>query len=163
MGNFMKDIDTGEIGELATFRYLNTLSIIKAVQDVRNIKAYQELDVDYVAVTQKNRLILVEVKSDRLAHRTGNIAYEVYSSKNLKTKGCLEKTKAHRIFYYLIATDELYSINTKALREYVHKNFSEKDLRNMGDAALGYLIKIKDLVANRIAIKVNHKHYYISS
>lgn len=146
MGDFVKDLKIGEIGEKVVLQYLEKEKHIIQVVDVRDDKKFQVDDIDFLVYTDKHVIFPIEVKSDTMAHRTGNIAYEVYSNKHYCTKGCLEKTKAKFVYYYLTETEILYNIDVQKLRNYVHTNFSENQLRNMGDCARGYLIKIKDLL-----------------
>jgi len=155
MGNFKQDLKTGEKGEDVVVRYLYSLPDTEFILDVRYIRGYQAHDIDFVMYTKKKKVIPIEVKTDTMAHRTGNIAYEVFSNKHWKTEGCLEKTKAKFVFYYLIHTGELYYINVKRLRDHVNKNYKGKrNMVAMGDAAEGYLIKITELISNRIAKKI---------
>ena len=155
MGNFKRDLKTGERGEEIVVKYLESLDDVEFIQDVRDVKGYQIHDIDFVVYTKKSKVIPIEVKSDTMAHRTGNIAYEVFSHKRLGTKGCLEKTKAKTVYYYLICTGELYSIDVKKLRDHVHINYKDKRLIAMGDNAEGYLIKIKELLEKQIAEKIS--------
>lgn len=147
---FANDLKVGEIGEQVVVNYLQKEEHVIQIIDVRDDKKFQVDDIDYLVYTDNFIIFPIEVKTDTMAHRTGNIAYEVYSNKHYRTKGCLEKTKAKFVYYYLTETKTLYNINVQKLREYVHNNYDESQLRNMGDYALGYLIKIKELVNKNI-------------
>lgn len=152
--NFLNDLNTGEIGEEKVYEYLSLNKSVKRIEDVRKDKDYQCIDVDFVCYDENNKKCLIEVKTDRKAHNTGNIVYEIISNKYYNTVGCFEKTKADKIFYYLLNTDELYIINVKKLRIYVNKKYKNKNKeRIMGDCAIGYLIPIKDLIDNNIMNK----------
>lgn len=151
---FYADNEIGNKGENAIFNYLlNHLSTINLI-DVSKDKWFQQFDIDFLQVTN-NGINKIEVKTDRLADKTGNMIYELWSDKRTYTKGCFEKTEADYIFYYLINTNILYIFNTQELREWVfkHKNILEKV--NMGDYAIGYIIKLNDLKDIRIKIKLN--------
>lgn len=150
MNKFQKDLSTGKIGEDVIFDFLKTNKTTKTVVDVRLDKFFQELDVDFIQETYNNEVRKIEVKTDTMAHKTGNLAYEHTSNKYYNSIGCFEKTRADYIFYYLTETRETYILHTETLREYirVHKN-SLREV-SMGDNALGYLIKLKELIQNNI-------------
>lgn len=150
MGDFKLDLKTGEQGEEVVFRYLQTLDTVELVEDVRKEAMFQKHDIDFLVYTKQAVIFPIEVKSDTMAHRTGNIAYEVYSNKHYGTQGCFEKTKAKYIYYYLVATKQLYKIDVQALREYVSEYFTGKPLISMGDFAEGHLLKIRELEARSI-------------
>lgn len=152
---FYQDMKLGKKGEDVVVRYLYSLPDTDFVMDARYLRGYQAHDVDFVLFTKKKKVIPIEVKTDTMAHLTGNIAYEVFSHKDWGTEGCLEKTKAKFVFYYLVHSDELIYINVKRLREYVARNYKDKvAMKAMGDNAAGYLIKINELISNRIAKKI---------
>ena len=156
MGNFKKDLKTGELGEDVVVEYLTSLPTIAFVKDVRYEPNFQTHDIDYIVCTTKSQIIPIEVKTDTMAHRTGNIAYEVFSNKHYGTQGCLEKTKAKTVYYFLIHTKELYEIDVLKLRKHVAENYKgKKRLIAMGDNAEGYLIKIKELLEKGITKKVH--------
>lgn len=152
MGNFKEDLKFGKIGEMVTLNYLNSLDTIHHVDDVTEDELWMGLDVDFISYSIYGDIYRIEVKSDRLAHKTGNLAYEVISNRYKNTIGCFEKTVADFMFYYLSETDEMYYINIELLRNYVHNE--DYKLVNMGDYALGYLIKLNILLELKIAKKV---------
>ena len=154
MGNFKRDLKTGERGEAIVIDYLESLDSVARVEDVRDDVIFREFDVDFVIETTKGKYIPIEVKTDTQAHRTGNIAYEVHSSKTYQTKGCFEKTKAKYIYYYLVATEELFRIDVKRLRMHVERFYKGTRLISMGDDADGYLIKISELQTHKVAKKI---------
>lgn len=158
---FSNDLNTGKIGEKKVYKYLSHNKKIKHIEDVTENKEYQNMDVDFICYNEDDKKCFIEVKTDTIAHKSGNIAYEIISNKHYGTIGCFEKTKAHIIFYYLLKTDELYIIKTKKLREYVNRKYKNRGKEiYMGDYALGYLIPIKDLLELNKNIKDN-KDYEI--
>lgn len=151
MNKFQKDLNTGSIGEEVALNLLkndsNTLSVI----DVREEKLFQKLDVDFIQELIGGGFRMIEVKTDTQAHYTKNLAYEHTSNKYYNTIGCFEKTKADYILYYLTETKEMYVIHTNSLRCYIHGNKNRFREVNMGDNALGYLVKLEELTQNNIA------------
>ena len=154
MNKFQKDLTTGKIGEDVVFDFLKRDVTTKSVVDVRNDKLFQELDVDFIQETPSNEIRKIEVKTDTLAHTTGNLAYEHTSNKYYNTIGCFEKTRADYIFYYLSEVKQVYILEVERLRNYVHSNRNRFREVSMGDSALGYLIKLEELVKNKIGWRI---------
>lgn len=150
---FHKDNIVGQNGEYIIYNYLSNHSSTINLIDVSKDKWFQQFDIDFIQVT-KDEINKIEVKTDRIADRTGNMVYEIYSDKRFYTLGCFEKTEADYIFYYLINTNILYIFNTQELREWVLEHQHNLKLVDMGDFALGYIIKLKDLKDISIKIKL---------
>lgn len=150
---FNKDIQHGVIGETIVYNYLKHFDKIIDIKNVTNDKKYQDLDIDFVVKTS-NMEMTVEVKYDSMFHKTGNFPYEYYSSKTYFTIGCMEKTKASRIFLLSDVTYDCYIIRTKDLQELVNNQIITDENNNviggnlfrfvnMGDNAKGFLIPLK--------------------
>lgn len=155
MNKFQQDLRTGSIGEESVLQFLKVSKSTKNIMDVRYDKFFQELDVDFIQETHNNEFRKIEVKTDTMAHITGNLAYEHTSNKYYNTIGCFEKTKADYIFYYLTENKNLYILHTETLRSYIHTNKNRFREVNMGDNALGYLVKLEELVNNKIGWRIN--------
>ena len=150
---FHKDNIVGQNGEYIIYNYLSKHSSTINLIDVSKDKWFQQFDIDFIQVTN-NGINKIEVKTDRIADRTGNMVYEVYSDKRFYTLGCFEKTEADYIFYYLINTNILYIFDTQELREWVLEHQHNLKLVEMGDFALGYIIILNDLKDISIKIKL---------
>lgn len=151
---FQIDLERGKHGEDIILKNIPQIIVgIKEIIDVREEKLFQLLDVDFIFVTNKGKSILIEVKTDSLADKTGNIAYEYVSNKKFNTIGCFEKTKSDLILYYLENTNEMHIIKTKDLQEHIRRNKNKMCIRPMGDSALGYLIKIETLIKENVILK----------
>lgn len=150
MNKFQKDLKVGKAGEDVVLDFLKVNGSTKNVLDVREDKLFQELDIDFIQETLYSELRKIEVKTDTLAHKTGNLAYEHTSNKYYNTLGCFEKTKADYIFYYLSEIKSVYILKVSELRNYVRLNKNRLREVSMGDSALGYLIKLEDLIKNEI-------------
>lgn len=148
---FYSDNIIGQNGEYNIYNYLlshpSTINLI----DVSKDKWFQRLDIDFIQITDDG-INKIEVKTDRIADRTGNMVYELYSDKRYHTKGCFDKTEADYIFYYLINTNILYIFNTQELRQWILEHQNNLRLVEMGDFALGYIIKLNDL--KDISVKI---------
>lgn len=138
--NFADSLSMASIGEYAVWTYLNQLTSVKSLWDVREDYRFQLMDVDFLVMDAKRQVLWLEVKTDYHSQDTGNFVYEVSTSGNI---GCFEKTKADTIAYYVPYSRNLYFLNVLALRNYV-KTHELKKIR-MGDNAEGYLLDIGDL------------------
>lgn len=141
---FNSDVQVGNKGENIIYNYLINHPSTDSLIDVSKDKWFQQFDIDFLQVTNDG-INKIEVKTDKIADRTGNMVYEIYSDKRFYTLGCFEKTEADYIFYYLINTNILYIFDTQELREWVLEHQYNLKLVDMGDFALGYIIKLNDL------------------
>lgn len=148
---FSESLKEGESGEHVVWNLLQKLPKVRSIVDVRQDKAFQSQDVDFLIEDIDRQFTPIEVKTDYQAHETGNIVYELSTSGNI---GCFEKTKAKFIYYYVPVTKTVYAISVKALRYYIKRVNPEE--RKMGDSATGYLIPIKDLLEAKV-IKQTHE------
>lgn len=142
---FHKDNIVGQNGEYIIYNYLWKHKSTFKIVDVSKDKWFQQFDIDFLQITTDYNVNKIEVKTDRMADRTGNMVYEVYSDKRFYTLGCFEKTEADYIFYYLINTNILYVFNTQELREWILEHQHNLKLVDMGDYALEYIIPLNDL------------------
>ena len=118
---FNSDIQVGNKGENIIYDYLMNHPSTDSVVNVSNDTWFQQFDIDFIQVDGNGGVNKIEVKTDRLADKTGNMVYEYWSDRRTFSVGCFEKTQADYIFYYLINTKVLYIFNTQELREWVHK------------------------------------------
>ena len=151
---FHSDSEIGNKGENIIYDYLwkhkSTLKIV----DVSRDEWFQQFDIDFLQIDIQNNINKIEVKTDRLADKTGNMVYEIWSDKRTHSKGCFEKTEADYIFYFLINTRMLYIFNTKELREWVLTHIDNLKQTDMGDNAFGYVIRLSDLKDISTKIKI---------
>lgn len=160
--NFKKDMIDAVLGEEATEKYLQDVYGKDNVQDVRNFKAYQNADVDYVAYDNEARKMMnYEVKTDFQANNTGNVAYELTSNGN---PGCLGRSAADYVAYITFATEQnpnthFYMINLPEWRKLISN--SNKDSKwifrwnaPMGEGAVGHLFRIEGLLSEGVARQV---------
>lgn len=151
---FHSDNKIGNKGENAIFNFLSTYPSTTAIIDVTKDEWFQQFDIDFLWQDTEYNIFKIEVKTDTLADKTGNMVYEIWSDKRTHSKGCFEKTEADYIFYYLINSRTLYVFNTKELREWVLKHMNNLKQTDMGDNAFGYIIKLNDLKDINTKIKI---------
>lgn len=86
--------------------------------DVHNVEAdpaCRQIDVDLLWLTEK-AAYKVEIKADRLGHRTHNFFFETISNQEKGTPGCFLYTEADLFFYYFTETRQLYILPMPATR-----------------------------------------------
>ena len=142
---FDTDIQVGNKGENIIYDYLINHPSTDNVMDVSKSWWFQQFDIDFIQIDKNGSVNKIEVKTDRMADKTGNMVFEIYSDRRTCSQGCFEKTQADYILYYLINTKVLYIFDTQELREWVHKHKNELWQTCMGDFALGYIIPLNDL------------------
>ena len=85
----------------------------------------------------------IEVKSDRIAHKTGNVFVEVYS--NNKKSG-ISTTLADYWIFRIDALDSAIIVSRKRLKELVRKYYNGNFIKGGDcDTSLGVLIPIKEM------------------
>ena len=143
---FNEDLRYGETGEHIAWVQLLESPKTRQVLDVRKDPYFQEKDIDFLQLDVKNNVNKIEVKTDRQAHKTGNIAFETKSNSN---EGCLARSEADFIYYYIPEVREVIVIKLDMLKGFIiHTKPKEV---NMGDNAKGYLLNINDLIAYQVA------------
>lgn len=158
---FTGSLKRGEIGEEIFISSLAGSKAVKKVYDVRTSARHQAMDVDFIIdVNQKNILsdltgstsVAVELKTDYTTYK--NIYYERYSCYEMRTAGCMEKTKSDVLIYYYIRKKFFYVLKTASFRAWVHehsedfiKNFKPERGRNYVYHKAGLLIPTSSIDA----------------
>ena len=138
MNKFKKDLATGHKYEKKCLEYLD-------YDTVEHMKGYfKEYDL---IITKDGKKTKIEVKSDRQASITGNMAIEYECNK--KPSG-LTSTQADYWIYFVVHKDthDCYKIPTNELKDLV-KN-CRKVSGGDGYRSRMYLLKIKDCVKYKI-------------
>lgn len=103
--NFWNDLDRGKVGE----RIFCNVVADKGYEifDLSNDKTYQKKGVDF-KIRKGLKEILVDVKTDYLMHKTGNIFLEIQDGPRV---GWAKKTKADLIFYIDYNSNTVYVLD----------------------------------------------------
>lgn len=174
---FKKSLNVGELGEDIVENYLLKLPNVVRVESVKDIKKYQEDDIDFIVHFKNGKKSSIEVKCD--SYKSGNLYYETKSCAEYNTVGCLEKTKADYIFYYFLNLKILYIFKTNEFRDWVrdeikkhyinpeisrltpkkvyNKSFNQTDTYT----SLGYTIPLNYIEDRLYNTKVYKKYYNI--
>lgn len=155
---FEEDLGFGRDGEDAVYLMLLHSPKTKNVLDVTEDKTgyFYKKDIDFIQQTIDGQIIKYEVKTDSMAHKTGNIPYEIKSNNN---KGCLDRSEADIVAFYLSATKQIYFVKLSEWKCFnLRKHY--KPIK-MGDNAEGFLVPINDLIENKIAyefVRINGRY-----
>lgn len=146
--SFEDDKRFAEIGESKCLWLLHNSKKTRGVLDVRHDEYFQELDIDFLQLDINDKVNKIEVKTDRQGHNTGNFVYE---TKSHKTDGCMNRSHADFVYYYLVETDEVWVVIMPKLREWL----KSQDIKEVvfHDGAKGYLLKFVELEMNNIAVR----------
>ena len=121
-------MEIGKQGEDHVLYYLHNRGKAKHIIDVRNIRTYQVIDVDFLVTFEDDKQYKVEVKTD--TYKSGNIYWESISSEESGSDGCFEKTEADYLFYYYINWKRLYIFEMDKYREWFKEQ--ESDFKKLG-------------------------------
>lgn len=147
--SFAEDLSEGKVGEKLVRSVLESSGNFESVWDCSDDTYFQSKDIDLLGFAHDGHITKYEVKTDRRAHETGNLVWEQTTSGNI---GCLAKSEADFIMYYLQGNGRLYCFNTKKMRAFVNRK--NQRLVSMGDNAEGYLLNIKELIRARLLTRI---------
>lgn len=146
--DYYKDIDKyGKFGEdIFIQKFFDKLQII----DVRENKAYQKEDIDFLVARENEKFKSIEVKVDCRAWETGNLLYESISH---GCNGWAISTKADFIFMVIVKEngDNLipvvaYWIDMEKWKEYCSRRDTKKALNIIeNEKIVDIRCKISDL------------------
>jgi len=132
---FNQDLKFGQSYENKTIEYFVNKGY-KIIDTSFNKKCFKQYDL---IVSNDDTEYKIEVKADRLAHKTGNICIEFEC--NNKLSG-ISVTEADYYFYYIINANT-YNIPTNIIKEYINDNKYTRIVKG-GDKYLSnmYLFKM---------------------
>jgi len=107
--NFYKDLLFGQSYEKEALKYFK-FKEFKISEG--NFKPY-----DIELIVKDDKKMFIEVKCDRMAHRTGNIAIE-YECNNIPSG--INTTQAHKWIYFIEESKEVFIIPVKKLRSLIN-------------------------------------------
>lgn len=170
---FTGSLKRGELGEEIFLASFAGMKDVKKVYDARNSARHQDMDIDFVVdFWHKSKLagstrISVELKTDFTLYQ--NLYYEKYSCYEMRTAGCMEKTKSDFLVYYYIRKKLYYILKTDSFRAWVHehsedfiKNFKSERGRNSVYHKAGLLIPTSSIEAAFESKKIIGKKVQVS-
>lgn len=137
---FKDDKQLAIIGEFVVWNALQDLKDVKKVIDVREDRRFQEWDVDLLIENDERQFFGIEVKTDWKTFETGNVIFETESFGKI---GCLERTKADYVAFFVPQSGNIYLCDTKELKKCAKSgNYPTKP---MGQETLGIIVPLGDL------------------
>ena len=112
----------GDEGEKLIIDWLSGRKNIKNVEDVSNIKKYQNMGFDVKLTYDDGRMTTAEIKNDLAAGRTDNLAFEIISQEAAKKIGWVLSTEAEWLLHYCNTTDTLYKAPMNEIRPWFLEN-----------------------------------------
>lgn len=151
--SFLSDLEKGKFGEKVVISYLESRKNVNKVTDISNTKRGIDDDIDCEIEYADGHTKTIEIKTDLMAHKTGNIVFEEFSHKN---PGCFARTKADYILYYVMETNEVYVLNPDGFRAFIKTVKEDAEMMKklgvraarMGEGAYGCIIPIKSIKNN---------------
>lgn len=115
----------GQLGEYVIKHWLQERNPGLEVVDKRSDKRYQQMDIDYLLVKDGDvgNAVKLEIKTD--TYTSGNIFFEVVSSK--KSTGCIYKSKADFLLYFFAATGTAYIFAMDKLANWLRSQESTEE------------------------------------
>ena len=149
--SFLRDKNLRRLGEIRIKNHMSSYSNVTEVRDISSSRRGIDDDIDFEIVYTDGHISTLEVKTDLMAHMTGNMVYEELSNKN---PGCFARTKADHIAYMLEATGETYILHPERFRALIAEVKENKEkakelgirATRMGQGAYGYLIPITSII-----------------
>jgi hypothetical protein len=135
MNKFYECLDQGKIYEVETLKYLDYDSF-----------SFNDNNAYDIAIIKDDKKTLIEVKSEKLASKTGNICIEYYCRG--KPSG-ISVTKAEYYFIYVVISDvkyRVFKVPTNDIKEMIKNKLFIRDCIG-GDnlASKMFLFSIKSL------------------
>lgn len=119
--DFQHQLEIGKKGEARLDSIWRGFQII----DVSDDPEWQRRGVDRLLVLPDGRYVSVEYKLDNIAHRTGNLVFEILSNDITDTPGWGLSSKAEYLVYLVEQTNTVYLIRLPELRKWVIARMAE--------------------------------------
>lgn len=159
---FQAKLNEGAKAEDIVYRFLGTHKQVASVEDVRDIKAWQQKDVDYRVRLHGGQFMNVEAKSDVWIGKSGNLLLEIanvyFTGERVVRPGWAFFSQATWLLMWCPTNQRLYSLTMNAL----HTGFQSyikaagKNLRLSISYSEGKWMTISALVPMQF---VNHHQY----
>lgn len=155
---FQSDLKIGEIGEELVMRHFRNQGY--TVKDVSKDKNFYAKDVDFIYEVDGCRF---EVKTDRMFHKTGNLALEsdVFYSDGRTRESWLWTSEADWFCFVSPSRQGSFAvISSEVLRDLVKKGCCRYVMKNDGERILGlYLLPYDSLKSHFVIEKTGLDRY----
>lgn len=157
MNTFHSLLEQGKLTEIKIAKYFESNGF--TVEDLSDDDFYKDIDVDLMIINSNGNKQTLEVKSDEIMHRTGNIFIE--HGMDRKTGWCLgwiKKCKAQLLCYHDNVTDVGYILDWIKVKNEITQHYNSTKFWNTTDNCWGwgYLVPIEEAYKHDwIIIKYN--------
>ena len=141
--DFKTQLNKGKSGEKILDNKFSDRFIIKeASLDEEKKKGYDRI---FISKNNSETVLLIEYKTDYLAHKTGNAFIETISMDSYNRKGWAYTSQADYLFYFVVKDLLLYIIRMNKVKELVSEWIKEYPVRksvNNGYNTHGVLVPL---------------------
>ena len=132
MVTFDERLEIGRSGEVIVADWFRSRGI--TVIDVTDVREYQIKDIDFLLTNSEGQKCSVEIKTDYLMHKTGNLFFEgVYYKDFGESKGWNDYCKADYICFFDAVNRKLYIYDYQNGKEIITKKGEFKFFYNSDD------------------------------
>lgn len=122
----------GKSAESIVKKWLLGVGEVAEIQDVSNVKEYQEREIDFLITMRDGRKITAEIKSDLNTGKTRNVVFELLRVNHTArddaafVMGWSARSQAEHVFYFSVTENKIYSFTMAALRAAARAVFGGK-------------------------------------
>lgn len=132
MVSFQQRVEIGRSGEEIVAEFFRNRGI--TVEDKTDVREYQIKDIDFLLTNKEGQKCSIEVKTDFLMYKTGNLFFEsVYHKDFGDSKGWLDYCEADYICFFDAVNRILYIYDYKNGKELITKKGELKYFYNSDD------------------------------
>lgn len=146
MGNFQKDLKTGKKGENLVIKLLEENNIQCELNDNKKTRLYYDIAGEFGRTK-----FTMEVKNDKMAKKTGNLAIEFFNSGKDEQSG-IDITKAD-LWVQLIPSGkntEIWLASVADLRYYISRNTPCRTVLLAGDGNASIHLYARDRILSSV-------------
>lgn len=141
--------EVGAVGEERFRNWAKDTNIIDVTKDSN----FYSPDVDFL-ILHNNSIIAIDVKTDELIDKTGNIVFETH---NCRSEGWSLRTWSNYIYYTSKNDPSLtYWIDMKKFRQYIKNTYKGEVKQFNGGRSSGYVISANALIFFGVAQIINN-------
>lgn len=151
--NFEKCLKNGKKTEILIGEFLENKGY--TVTDVSDDEYYRKIDVDLLMTDKDGDDFKLEIKSDKVMHRTGNAFFEDKMYRKTGTRdGWIHYCKADILCFYNEVNHTAYMLDWKSIKPILHK-FTSRTFWNWRDGCYGrgYLVSLSYILDNDLCFK----------
>ena len=154
--SFGNQFSVGQQGERWIAEWIQARSQMAGKCQVIPLPVKRQNEGDLLVKTHSGKQLTVEIKTDDIAHKTGNIFVETIGDGGFPPRpGWAYSCDSDWLFYLILETKELLCFDPRAIRQNLNQwsiTYEYKPVKNKTHTTLGILVPLT--VARSIASKV---------